>query len=93
MLHVPVIVRRHALDLRSPAFFVNTAVLFAVEQDDLAAMGAIRFRFLEKTNPSGAVQNIATSLGEDEVDPAEVSSMPNLYGNHFMCVTVGGEQA
>lgn len=35
-------------------------------------MGAIRFRFLEKSNPSSAVQSIATALGEDNVDPAEV---------------------
>eukprot|EP00903_Cladosiphon_okamuranus_P005475 g5460.t1 len=43
-------------------------------QDDLAAMGQISFRFLENGPPSGAVQNIATTLGEDEVEPEEVLS-------------------
>lgn len=63
----------------SHVFFFLFFPLFSVfvlscghKQDDLAAMGAIRFRFLEKTNPTGAVQTIASALGEDGADPAEV---------------------
>ncbi|CAM9916972.1 unnamed protein product [Scytosiphon promiscuus] len=43
-------------------------------QDDLAALGEIGFRFLENGTPSRAVQNIATTLGEGEVEPEEVLS-------------------
>lgn len=35
-------------------------------------MGEISFRFLENGGPSGAVQNIATALGEGEAEPEEV---------------------
>ena len=37
-------------------------------------MGAIRFRFLENGNPTSAVQNIATAMGEDEAEPEEVGA-------------------
>lgn len=47
-------------------------LVYGGEQDELAAMGAIRFRFLEKSNPTSVVQSIATTLGEDDVNPAEV---------------------
>lgn len=41
-------------------------------QDDLATMSKIGFRFLENGGPSGAVQNIATTLGQDLDEPEEV---------------------
>lgn len=39
-------------------------------------MAMIRFRLLEKSSPSAAVQSIVTSLGEEETEPAEVRAMP-----------------
>ena len=63
-----------------PRFFVTSAVITLrvryglLRQDELVAMGAIRFRFLEKSSPTSAVQNIANALGEDETPPAEVTS-------------------
>ncbi|CAM9829745.1 unnamed protein product, partial [Ectocarpus sp. 4 AP-2014] len=43
-------------------------------RDDLAAMREIGFRFLENGGPSRAVQSIATTLGQEDVVPAEVLS-------------------
>lgn len=47
-------------------------VCLCLRKDELTAMGAIRFRFMEKSSPTNAVQNIANALGEDETPPAEV---------------------
>lgn len=47
-------------------------ICLCLRKDELTAMGAIRFRFKEKSSPTSAVQNIANALGEDEIPPAEV---------------------